>query len=52
MEKDLSHNSINKSFINKSTMADSIVSISSAISRTKKRKIVILGKMGVGKYIL
>jgi hypothetical protein len=51
MEKDISLNSINRSFMNKLTMADSIVSIPSTISRMKKRKIVILGKMGAGKII-
>lgn len=50
MEKDRSINSNNKSVINKSTMNESMLaSTSSTISRIKKRKIIVLGKMGVGK---
>jgi hypothetical protein len=49
MEKESSIDSDRRSIVNKSTMGESTIVTIPPTPRLKKRKLVVLGKMGVGK---
>jgi len=50
MEKESSIDSNKLSIVNKSTMGESSILSIAPTARMKKRKLVVLGKMGVGKF--